>query len=298
MSCYRFIARSKAADPDFSIAFACEVLDVSSSGFYDWRNRKRRPRTAAEREHQQLVAEIALIHLASGERYGSPRIHAELVDKGWVIGVNRVARVMAEQGIQGRSGRRRRHHTTRQAKVQPDVPDLLNRRFHAEDPDTIWCSDISYVPTDEGWVYLAVLIDVCSRAIVGWAAADHMRTGLVLDAWTMASHARRPAPGLIVHSDRGSQYTSQAWLEALEEADARPSMGRVGYCWDNALAESWFAGFKNELVYPYGRFATRADAYRQIARYIRWHNHDRRHSALNYRSPADYETACTLTRAA
>jgi putative transposase len=282
----------------FSIALACKLLEVSRSGFYDWRERRGRPATPRQREEQLLVAAITVEHIASGYRYGSPRIHAELVDQGWRVGVNRIARLMALHGLEGRSGRRRRHSLTRQAKTAPEVPDLLRRDFTAETPDTRWVTDITYVPTAQGWLYLAVLIDLCSRAVVGWAADTHMRTGLVLEALTMALTVRRPPPGLIVHSDRGAQFTSQAWLDALAEADARASMGRVGVCWDNAPAESWFGGFKNELVHPIGAFTTRHQAQLEIARYIRWHNTVRRHSALNMLAPHDWERALTLTRAA
>jgi putative transposase len=143
-------------------------------------------------------------------------VWAELRERGWVVGVNRVARIMADNGLQGRCGRIRRHHLTRQAKVTPDIPDLVRRDFTASAPDRLWCTDLTYVPTGEGWLYLAVIIDVFSRTVVGWAADDHMRTELVLDAWRMAAGRRRPGRGLIVHSDRGSQYTSQAWLDTLD----------------------------------------------------------------------------------
>lgn len=279
----------------FSIAVACELLEVSRSGFYDWRARRGRRPTTAEREQQLLVAAITVEHIASKGRYGSPRIHAELVDQGWQIGVNRVARLMAAHGLQGRSGRRRRHHLTRQAAIQPDIPDLVRRQFTVATSDTVWSTDITYVPTAQGWLYLAVIIDLCSKAVVGWAADTHMRTELVLEALTMALTVRRPDPGLIVHSDRGSQYTSQAWLDALDDADALPSMGRVGVCWDNAPAESWFGGFKNELVHPIGAFTSRDQALVEIARYVRWHNTTRRHSALNMLAPHQWERAHTVT---
>lgn len=282
----------------FSTALACKLLEVSRSGFYDWRTRRQRPATAREREEQLLVAAITVEHIASKYRYGSPRVHAGLVDKGWRIGVNRVARLMRLHGLEGRSGRRRRHHLTKQAKVQPHIPDLLERNFDADGPNCKWTTDISYVPTAEGWVYLAVLIDLYSKAVVGWAADTHMRVELVTDALTMALGARRPAAGLIVHSDRGSQYTSGEWLDALHDAGAKPSMGRVGVCWDNAPAESWFGGFKNELVHPIGAFLTVHQATVEIARYIRWHNRTRRHSALNMLAPHDWERADTVTVAA
>jgi putative transposase len=282
----------------FSIALACELLEVSRSGFYDWRDRRQRPATERERDEQLLIAAITVEHIASSYRYGSPRIHAELVDQGWKVSVNRIARLMALHGLEGRSGRRRRHSLTRQAKTAPQIPDLLERDFTAAAPDLKWTTDISYVPTAQGWIYLAVIIDLCSRAVVGWAADTHMRTELVLEALTMALTARRPPPGLIVHSDRGSQFTSQAWLDALTAAGGKASMGRVGVCWDNAPAESWFGGFKNELVHPIGAFTTRHQAQVEIARYIRWHNTTRRHSALNMLAPHAWERAHTLTRAA
>lgn len=279
----------------FSIALACELLEVSRSGFYDWRARRGRRLTPAQREERLLVAAITVEHIASKERYGSPRIHAELVDQGWQIGENRVARLMRVHGLQGRSGRLRRHNLTRQARVAPDIPDLVRRQFAVAEPDTVWATDITYVPTAQGWLYLAVIIDLCSKAVVGWAADTHMRTELVLEALTMALVARQPDSGLIVHSDRGSQFTSQAWLDALEHADAKASMGRVGVCWDNAPAESWFGGFKNELVHPIGAFASRDQALVEIARYVRWHNTTRRHSALNMLAPHQWERAHTVT---
>ena len=199
---YAFI--DKMAGKDlwwFSIALACELLGVSRSGFYDWRARQRRPATARERDQQLLLAAITVEHIASKKRYGSPRIHAELAAQGWRVGINRVARLMRLHGLEGRSGRLRRHSLTQQAKIAPDIPDLLERDFTAEQPDTRWVTDISYVPTAQGWVYLAVLLDLCSKAVVGWAADTHMRTSLVLEALTMAITARQPDPGLIVHSD-------------------------------------------------------------------------------------------------
>jgi transposase InsO family protein len=182
----------------FSVVLACELLEVSRSGFYDWRSRRGRPATAAERQQRLLVAAITVEHIASKRRYGSPRIHAELVDQGWRVGVNRIARIMRAHGLQGRSGRLRRHSLTRQARVAPDIPDLVCRNFTVEQPNTTWATDITYVPTAQGWLYLAVIIDLCSRAVVGWAAETHMRTELVLEALTMALTARQPGRGLIV----------------------------------------------------------------------------------------------------
>lgn len=298
MRVYQFIEAEKEADESFSIKLACELLGVSRSGFYDWKTRQDRPPTDYELEQAKLLEDIKTIHEDSGGNYGSPRIYAELRDNGWTVGENRVARTMRVNGITGRCGRRRGHHTTKQADVQPDIPDLVQRDFTAPAPDRLWCTDISYVPTRAGWLYVAVILDACSRMIVGWQAAAHMRTSLVLDALRMALGARSPAAGLVVHSDRGSQFTSQAWLQALEAAGALPSMGRVGWCWDNAMAESWFAGFKNELVVPKGPFDNRQIATKEVYRYIRWHNLQRRHSALDMLAPADWERAHTFTRAA
>lgn len=281
----------------FSIQLACEVLGVSTSGFYDWRRRRDRPPTPREREQERLLAEIRTIHEDSNGAYGSPRVYAELADKGWVLGENRVARLMAAHGIHGLSGRKPGPTTTRPAEVAPQVLDLVERDFAgvATQPDRLWCSDLTYVPTAQGWLYLTIILDACSRAIVGWAAADHMRTSLMTDALAVALGRRRPDPGLIVHSDRGSQYTSDAWLGALDAAGALPSMGRVGWCWDNAMAESWFATFKNELVHPIGEFDTRHQAHNEVYNYVRWHNSTRRHSALGQLAPAVYERALTMT---
>lgn len=295
MSAYRFIAARKAADPAFPIAIACDALTVSTSGYYDWHARQDRPPTAAERRRVALTAAIRRIHADSHGRYGAPRVHAELRDEGWRVGENTVAAIMAALGLQGRCGRDRRPRTTRPAAVAPEIPDLVQRNFTADAPNRLWCTDLTYVPTAQGWLYLVVIIDVYSRRVVGWAAAAHMRAELMVAALTMAVGARQPAPGLIVHSDRGSQYTSDDWLAALDDIGARASMGRVGWCWDNSLAEAWFATFKNELVHPIGAYTTRRIAHLEIARYIRWHNHQRRHSALDQTSPADYEAAHTPT---
>lgn len=206
---------------------------------------------------------------------------------------------MAANGIVGRGGRKQGPTTTRPARVAPHVPDLVEWDLTGvgDAPDRLWCTDLTYVPTAQGWLYLVAILDACSRRIVGWAAADHMRTELMLEALTMAVGARRPGPGLIVHADHGSQtgFTSHDWLAAVDAADARASMGRVGWCWDNAMIESWLAGFNNELVHPIRRFASRQQATVEIARYIRWHNHTRRHSARGQLAPAVHERALTMT---
>lgn len=281
----------------FSVALACDVLEVSTSGFYDWQARRGRPPTDREADTAALVAAIHTIY-ADNYGYGSPRVHAELVAAGWQVGKNRVARLMRNHGLVGRSGRKAGPTTTRPAKVAPDIPDRVQRRFDVAEPDTLWCTDLTYVPTGDGWLYLVTIIDAASRKIVGRAMADHMRTELMLEALTMALATRNPDPGLIIHSDRGAQYTSDAWLDALADADVLASMGRVGWCWDNALAEAWFATFKNELVYPLGAFDDHQHAQKEIHRYIRWHNRTRRHSALNMLSPDTWEQAHTLTLAA
>ncbi len=220
---YAFIERMDRKDLWwFSVALACELLDVSRSGFYDWQARRSRPATPAGQQQQLLLAAITVEHIASKQRYGSPRVHAELVAQGWQIGVNRVARLMRRHGLEGRSGRRRRHNLTRQAKVAPDIPDLLQRDFTATAPDTRWVTDISYVPTTEGWVYLAVLVDLCSKAVVGWAADTYMRTSLVLEALSMALlHRCHRTPPQSLRTEvlrrpfEPEQFTSTEWLAAL-----------------------------------------------------------------------------------
>lgn len=283
MSKYEFII---AHQPQFPITVMCEVLEVVRSGYYAWKDREPSKR---DRDDAALVVKIKAAHTGKRRSYGSPRIHAELRDNGVRVGQKRIARLMRQEGLQGRCGRRKAPRTTLPSETTVTIPDLVKRRFVATAPDQLWVTDLTYVRTWEGWLYVAAIIDVYSRKVVGWAMADHMRVELPLAALSMAVARRRPPPGLIHHSDRGSQYTSGAYQQALADADIRASMGRVGTCWDNALAESFWAVLKNELIYTRA-WPTRAGARTAIFDYIEtFYNPTRRHTALNFASPDDYE---------
>ncbi|MEU6260987.1 IS3 family transposase [Streptomyces sp. NPDC047043] len=235
---------------------------------------------------------ITEAHAKSRGTYGAPRIHAVLKREGAVCGRRRVARLIRAAGLEGRH-RRRRHLTTVPDPRAASRPDLLVRDF-APDPDgldTRWCGDITYVPTEEGWLCLATVIDIASRRVIGWATADHLRTELVADALTAACRQRRPARPVIFHSDRGCQYTSRELASLAAELNVRLSVGRTGQCWDNALAESFFATIKRELL-DTRTWSSRAAARTAIFEFIEgWYNLHRLHSSLGYRSPAEYETA-------
>jgi putative transposase len=283
VSRYRFIAAEKATHP---VSLLCRVLDVSRASFYAWLERGP---SAHKQTDQQLLRQISKIHRASRGTYGAPRVHAELRDDyGVRTSRKRVARLMRAAGLVG-CHRRRRRGLTRPDPAATPAPDLVGRLFDPGAPDRIWFADISYIPTGQGWLYLAAVLDGCSRKVVGWAMADHLRAELALDAFQMALEQRQPARGLICHSDRGSQYTAGVYTQALEAAGARQSMGRVATCFDNAACESFFATLKTELVH------TRAWPTRQVARsaiyeYIEvFYNRRRRHSSLDYLSPAEYE---------
>lgn len=262
----------------------CRVLEVSTSGYYAWLKRNTSQHSQAD---GLLSDRIRWIHLRSRGTYGAPRIHAELADEGVRVGRKRVARLMQAAGLQGVSRRRRPRTTLRAVGAQP-APDLVERDFGMTAPDRLWVADITYVPTWSGFLYLAVVLDAWSRRVVGWSMAGHLRTELVLDALDMAIRRRRPV-GVIHHSDHGSQYTSIAFGQRCREADVRPSMGSVGDCYDNALCESFFATLECELLDRY-RFGTRDEARRAVFEFIEgWYNLHRRHSALDYASPARYE---------
>jgi putative transposase len=287
---YRFIEAHKAA---FAVQLMCEVLEVSRSGYYEWRDRQPSPR---QRDDARLTTLIRQIHADSRGTYGSPRVHAELLDDhDERIGVNRVARLMAVAGIEGISGRKRGPRTTTPAQGRVKPPDLVRRDFTAPGPNRLWLGDITYLATDEGWLYLAVLLDAFSRRIVGWATADHLGTDLPLRALEMALRDRQVRPGTLVHhTDSGSQYLSGAYSRRLARADMRASA--AGSAYDNAMCESWFGTIKNELVYRH-RWATREAADLAVFHYIHWYNHRRRHSALDMRSPVRYEQEVTTPHA-
>jgi putative transposase len=275
---------------EWPVAQMCRVLGVSRSGYYAWR--KRRP-SAAEVRREELAEEIATIHAEVKGRYGSPRIHAELVARGHGCCVNFVARLMRHAGIAART-RRKFRQTTDSNHSMPVAENVLGREFDPDEPNASWVADITYVPTREGWLYLAAVEDLFSRMVVGWSMAETMTSRLVVDALEMAL-ARRPTlqgsspSGLVAHSDRGSQYASEHYQRRLAEERIRCSMSRRGDCWDNAPMESFFASLKKELVH-HEDYATRDQARASIFEYIEaFYNRVRLHSALGYVAPAEYE---------
>lgn len=266
------------------IATMCRVLGVSPGGYYARLKRPPSPRAQADAE---LTEGIAAIHRRSRETYGAPRIHAELKTQGIRIGCKRVARLMRAAGLHGVS-RRNWIVTTVRDREARRAPDLVERNFAAAAPNRLWVADITYIPTWTGFLYLAVVLDVFSRRIVGWAMATHLRTELVLEALNMALAQRRPA-AVIHHSDQGSQYTALAFGQRCDEAGVRPSMGSVGDCFDNAMCESCFATLECELLNR-RPFKSQIEARMAIFEFIEgWYNPHRRHSALDYRSPINYE---------
>lgn len=263
----------------------CRVLEVSASGYYAWRCRMMSVRS---REDEALRRKIRTIHDRSRHTYGSPRIHAELKEDGTGVGRKRVARLMKESGLVGVS-RRRSVRTTRRDPAARPAPDLVDRKFAASGPNQLWVADITYIPTQAGFHYLAVVLDVWSRKIVGWAMSSHLATRIVLDALTMAVEQRRPASGVIHHSDQGCQYTSTEFGKRCREEGVRPSMGSVADCYDNAMCESFFATLECELL-DRMRFADGKEAEMAVFDFIEgFYNTRRRHSALGYLSPFTFE---------
>jgi len=263
----------------------CEVLEVSGSGFYAWRERQPSPR---QRDDDRVTDVIRRLHRKSDYTYDSPRIHADLVDACHEpLGVNRVARLMRQAGLQAVSGRKRGPRTTTPAKQRPKPPDQVQRRFTASAPDRLWLGDITYLDTEQGWLHLAALLDVFSRLIVGWATAAHLRTELPLAALRAALRHRRPAPGMLIHhTDSDSQYLSAEYSRWLERADILP--WAAGSAYDNPMVESFFGTIENELV-SRRRWTTRSAADLAVFTYINWYNRTRRHTALDMRSPLRYE---------
>jgi putative transposase len=268
------------------VTILCDVLGVSPAGYYAWRSRPESPRSAANRV---LVNDIKRVYRDTNGRYGSPRIHVELKAMGRGASRGRIERLMRHHGIRAIMARPRRVRTTDSRHDLPIAPNLLDRNFTATAPNRIWLADITYIETDQGWLYLAAILDLYTRRIVGWAMADHLRADLPLEALRMAISAQRPGAGLIHHSDRGVQYASAEYRELLQSAGFKASMSRKADCYDNAPMESFFHTLKTEQVY-HTHYATRADAARDIFAYIEgFYNRTRRHSAIGYISPIEME---------
>jgi hypothetical protein len=279
---FAFIEAEKARLP---VALMCAVLGVSRAGFYAWRSRPQAARTI---ENQRLAIKVAAIHSQSHRRYGSPRVHRELREQGVRTGRKRIARLMREQGLRAR--RKRRFRTTTDSRHDlPIAPNVIARKFEAPAPNTTWVTDITYIWTHEGWLYLAVILDLFSRRIVGWSMSEQITRQIALDALAMALSRRQPPRGLIHHSDRGSQYASDEYRRLLAANGIVGSMSRRGNCWDNAVAESFFSTLKLELVHEHD-WATRAEARAAIFEYLEvFYNGQRRHSSLDYVSPVAFE---------
>lgn len=272
---------------DYPIQKLCATFEVSRSGYYSWRQAKDSLRVQRDRE---LQAQIATIHARSRGTYGSPRVTVELGEQGERVGHNRVARLMRTTGLQGRQKRRYRVKTTDSRHAEPIAPNHLGAIAPPQRADRVWVSDITYIPTGEGWLYLAGVLDRCSRYLVGWAMGESLDASLPITAMRMALEQRCPPPGLLHHSDRGVQYASAPYRVLLADYRVIASMSRKGNCYDNAVMEAFWSTLKNELIYR-RVFATRAEARTAIFDYIEgFYNRSRRHSALGYKSPLAYES--------
>ena len=278
---FEFIDKHRQQYP---VELMCRVLDVSRSGYYAWRGRVPSKRKMA---NDKLLPLVRTIHQQSQGRYGSPRIYKALLALGYRYNRKRIARLMRLSGIRGR--RPRRHKVTTDSNHRlPVAPNLLKQNFKVSAPNRVWCSDITYIPTRQGWLYLAVVIDLFSRRVVGWSMREDMSRQLVIDAVKMALKQRRPPAGLIHHSDRGSQYASHDFQALLKANGIRPSMSGKGNCFDNAVAESWFASLKVECADRV--FANRASARTELFKYIEpFYNRSRLHSTIGYLSPVAFE---------
>lgn len=285
---FRLIDQAKKA---FPVHRLCKVLGVSQSGYFAWRNRKPSRR---QLDDMVLLAHIRAQFATSNETYGAPRMHVELREDGLDVGRHRVARLMRDNGLKALQ-KRRYKKTTDSNHGGPVAPNLLDQDFACDGPDQKWGADISYIWTAEGWLYLAIVLDLYSRRIVGWAVSDRLKKGLAIMALTRAISTRRPPPGLIHHSDRGSQYCSHDYLRLLKAHGMLPSMSGKGNCYDNAMVETVFKTIKNELIWR-ASFQTRKAAELALGRYIDgFYNPSRRHSALGYKSPASFEANMATT---
>lgn len=278
---------------EYPVRLMARLLAVSPSGFYAWRTRPPCARAIAD---EVLMARVRIAHEASDQTYGAPRVHRELRAEGRRVGKKRVARLMRADGLVAERRKTRGVRTTDSTHAHPIAPNLLERRFDVNglrETDRVWVSDITYVPTGEGWLYLAVVLDLKSRRVVGWAMRSTLEAELALSALRMALAARQPRPGLVHHSDRGVQYACSDYRTVLAAGQIEASMSRQGDCWDNAVAESFFATLELELIARH-RWGTRREARQAIFRYIEtWYNPRRRHSTLGYLSPVEYERQFT-----
>ena len=273
-----------ANQAEFSVRMMCEALGVSPSGYYAW---KHRPPSARAVDNDRLLSRMREIHRFSRETYGQPRMRAELRDDGWRVNHKRVRRLMRLAGLQGAT-RRKKWRTTKRDRDARPAPDLIERDFSVEGRDQLWVADITYIPTSNGFLYLAVVVDAWSRRVVGWSMKTHLKTDLVLDALNMALQQRRPCD-VIHHSDQGTQYTSIAFGLRCKQARVRPSMGSVGDAYDNAMCESFFATLETELLQRKS-LRNQAEARTAIFDFIEaWYNPHRRHSSLGQLSPLNYE---------
>lgn len=280
---FSFIRDHKA---EFPVERLCAILKVSRGGYYAW---SRRPPSPAALRRGQLVAEIRVAHGESRATYGSPRVYRALKARGVPCCENTVAKLMKAEGVRPKARRPFVVRTTDSRHDRPVAGNGLNREFYPDRPNAVWTADITYVPTAEGWLYLAVVLDLFSRRVVGWATADHLRSELTCDALRMALEHRKPRGELLHHSDRGVQYASEAYRHLLVEHAIEPSMSRTGNCWDNAVTESFFSTAKRELTH-HESYATREEARQSLFEYIEvFYNRQRLHSTLGYRSPVEYE---------
>ena len=272
-------------DRRYPIRLMCRALAVSAAGYYAWRSRPESIRSATTRT---LLTAIRVIHQESRETYGSPSIWDALLKQGHCVGEHRVARLMRQAGLRAKTVKKWRA-TTQSLHRFPVAANILDRQFGVEAPNRVWAGDLTYVWTTEGWLYLAVILDLYSRRVIGWAMGPHLTVDLAQRALTMALANRRPRAGLLHHSDRGSQYAATSYQQVLATHGVTVSMSRKGNCWDNACIESFFGTLKRELVH-HRRYITREDATRDIFEYIEvFYNRQRRHSTLGYHSPVEYE---------
>jgi transposase InsO family protein len=273
--------------PEFKVSRMCWVLEVSRSGYYEWLQRS--PRTPPEAE-QQVEAKVQQYFAQGRGTYGTRRLKHLLAQEGLQVSRRRIGRILAQAGLRCKT-RRKFKAPTAAGQAQTVAPNQLNREFMVQKPDTVYVGDITYLPTGEGWLYLAVVLDLCSRAVVGWAMADHMRAELVNQALSMAICQRQPAAGLLMHTDRGSQYGADSYRQLLTQYGIEPSMSRKGNCWDNAVAESFFHTLKTELIHLED-FETHEHVQTAVFEYIEvFYNRQRCHSANGYLAPLAYEQA-------